>query len=93
MWAHHVGRERMVVMVYESVRRDAPGRGRRGVGAARRSLRWPSPTWTGRRARAASATWEPPEGLVESLEVLYRPQVGRLADDWDLDLSTWSLQR
>jgi hypothetical protein len=37
--------------------------------------------------------WEPPAGLVESLEVLYRPQVGRLADDWGLDLSAWSLQR
>ena len=41
-----------------------------------------------RPSRSSShATWEPPEGLVESLEVLYRPQVGRLADDWGLDLS------
>jgi hypothetical protein len=24
--------------------------------------------------------------------VLYRPQVGRLVDDWGLDLSAWSLR-
>jgi hypothetical protein len=43
-----------------------------------------------RPSRSSShASWEPPEGLVESLRVLYRPQAQRLAEEWGLDVSTW----
>ena len=36
---------------------------------------------------SSQADWDWPEGLKESLEVLYAPQVARLADEWGLDLS------
>jgi hypothetical protein len=91
MWAHHVGRERLVVMVYESVRR-APQAAVDAVWT-RLGLSPVGLTDVDRPSRSSShAGWEPPEGLVESLEVLYRPQVGRLVDDWGLDLSAWSLR-
>ncbi|WP_101524423.1 sulfotransferase family protein [Nocardioides houyundeii] len=89
MWANAVGRERMVVMVYEEVRRDP----QRAVDAVWRRLgRAPVPLVdVDRPSRSSSAaSWEPPAGQVESLRVLYRPQLARLAEEWDLDLSSWT---
>jgi len=91
MWRHHLGRERLVVMVYEDVRR-APQAAVDAVwtrlGLAPVALRD-----VDRPSRSSSnAEWEPPAGLVESLTAMYRPQVGRLATEWGLNLSSWSLQ-
>ena len=91
MWAHHVGRERMVVMVYESVRRDPQA----AVDAVWRRLGLEAVVLhdVDRPSRSSSqADWTPQVGLVESLQTLYRPQVSRLSDEWGLDLSDWTLQ-
>ncbi|PVG83954.1 hypothetical protein DDE18_06655 [Nocardioides gansuensis] len=88
MWAHHVGRERLVVMVYEDVLRDPQAAvdavwARLGLGSVPlRDVDRPSRS-------SSHATWEPPAGLAESLQVLYRPQVARLAEEWGLDVSGW----
>ena len=89
MWAHHLGGDRLVVMVYEEVRRDPQAAvdlvwARLGLG--------PVPLAdVDRPSRSSSAaSWEPPPGLVESLQVLYRPRVRRLVQDWGLDLSSWA---
>ena len=88
MWANAVGRERMVVLVYEQVRR-APQAAVDGLWS-RLDLSPVPLTDVDRPSRSSShASWSPPEGLVESLQVLYRPQVARLADDWGLDLTDW----
>lgn len=91
MWAHHVGRSRMQVMVFESVRTDPQAAvdavwSRLGVSSV-------SLQDVDRPSRSSSqAAWTPPEGLLESLSVLYKPQVRRLIDDWGLDVSTWATQ-
>jgi hypothetical protein len=88
MWRHFVGAERMTVLVYENVRRDPQA----AVDAVWRGLGLDSVVLqeVDRPSRSSShATWEPPEGLEESLRVLYRPQVQRLADEWGLDVSAW----
>lgn len=89
MWAHHVGRDRLHVMVYEVVRNDPQSAVERvweRLGVSPVGLEH-----VDRPSRSSShATWEPPEGLLESLEVLYRPQVSRLTEDWGLDVSVWS---
>lgn len=88
MWAHHVGRERMSVMVYETVRRDPQAAvdavwDRLGLAPVRLAD-------VDRPSRSSShASWEPPPGLVESLRVMYAPQVDRVAADWGLDVSAW----
>lgn len=91
MWRHHLGRERMCVMVYETVR-DKPQDAVEAVWARLgvapvplRDVNLPSRS-------SSQASWQPPEGLLDSLGVLYRPQVRRLVDDWGLDLSGWSTQ-
>ena len=55
-WAAAVGRERMVVMVYEQVRRATPGRPwtTSGAGSTSTRCRWPGSTR--HRARAAAPT-------------------------------------
>ncbi|QIK76471.1 sulfotransferase [Nocardioides piscis] len=91
MWAHHVGRSRLRVMVYESVRVDPQA----AVDAVWSRLGLaPVPLHdVDRPSRSSSqATWTPPEGLLDSLRVLYRPQVRRLIEDWDLDVTTWPTQ-
>lgn len=91
MWAHHVGRARMKVMVYESVR-NAP---QAAVDAVWSDLGLaPVPlTDVDRPSRSSSqASWTPPDGLLETLEVAYRPQVRRLVEDWGLDVSSWATQ-
>jgi hypothetical protein len=91
-WALHVGRGRMRVMVYESVRTDP----QRAVDAVWASLGLdPVPLQDVETASGSSsqADWDWPDGLRESLEVMYSPQVARLADEWGLDLSAWGLGR
>lgn len=88
-WAHHIGRDRMRVMVYESVRADAQAY----ADEVWRSLGLdPVPLHDVETASGSSsqADWEWPEGLRESLEVMYAPQVARLADEWGLDVSPWT---
>jgi Sulfotransferase family len=87
-WAAHVGRERMVVMVFEEVRRDAQS----AVDSVWRRLGLePVPLARVDEASGSSsrADWDWSEGLKESLQVMYRPQVTRLRDEWGLDLSSW----
>jgi hypothetical protein len=89
MWANAVGRDRLVTMVYERVRADPQAE----VDAVWRRLgRDPVRLQdVDRPSRSSShASWTPPEGLVESLRVLYRPQVERLAGEWGLDVSSWT---
>jgi hypothetical protein len=91
-WADAVGRERMVVMVYEQVRR-APESYVADVW--RRLGLDPAPlAGVGEASRSSSrADWDWPDGLRESLRVMYRPQLARLESDWGLDLSEWSATR
>jgi hypothetical protein len=88
-WASQVGRERMVVMVYEQVRVDAQASVERvwgHLGLQPVPLR-DVDTASGSSSRA---DWDWPEGLLETLQVLYRPQVGRLESEWGLDLTSWT---
>ena len=85
-WAAAVGRERMVVMVYEQVRR-AP---QAAVDDVWRRLDLDAVPLAGVDEASGSssrADWDWPEGLKESLQVMYRPQLARLESDWGLDVS------
>lgn len=88
MWASSVGRERLVVMVFEEVRRDPTA----AVAAVWRRLGL-EPVALAEVDRPSSSSsrvsWEPPDGLVESLRVLYAAQLERLEREWDLDLGAW----
>jgi hypothetical protein len=87
-WAAAVGRSRLHVMVYEQVRADPQA----AVDAVWRLLGLdPVPLAEVERESSSSSTadWEWTPGLRETLEVLYAPQVRRLADDWGLDLAAW----
>ncbi|GAW48439.1 MULTISPECIES: sulfotransferase [unclassified Nocardioides] len=89
-WASFVGRERLHVMVYEQVREDA----QLAVDAVWRTLGLdPVPlSAVDERSRSSSsseADWDWPEGTRTALQVMYRPQARRLADDWGLDVSRW----
>lgn len=87
-WAAAVGRARMHVMVYEQVRADPQA----AVDAIWRLLGLdPVPlAEVGRESSSSStADWEWTPGLRETLEVLYAPQVRRLAEDWGLDVGSW----
>ena len=91
-WAAAVGRERMVVMVYEQVRRTPQG----AVDAVWRRLGLdPVPLAGVEEASGSSsrADWDWPEGLREALQVMYRPQVARLESDWGLDVSDLTATR
>lgn len=89
-WAACVGRDRMHVMVYEVVRDDIQA----AVDGIWRALDL-QPVALQDVARESSsssqAEWDWTPGLKESLQVLYRPQVDRLASQWGLDVSGWSL--
>ena len=90
LWAAQVGRDRLVVQVYEQLVQDPQS----GV-----DLVWsrmgldPVPlTAVDERSRSSSAPdaeWAWPEGMQDGLRALYRPQLRRLTDDWGLDLSGW----
>jgi hypothetical protein len=88
-WARVVGRHRLRVLVYESVR-DHP------ESACQEVWRWlgmdPVPLATiGTLSKTAAdhMSWDWPEGLKATLTALYSPQVRRLRDDWQLDVSPW----
>ena len=88
-WSAAVGRDRLLVMVYEQVRRDPQP----SVHAVWSRLGLdPVPLAGVDEASGSSsrADWDWPEGLRESLQVMYRPQLARLEDEWDLDLSDWT---
>jgi hypothetical protein len=88
-WSAAVGRERMVVMVYEQVHRSPQA----AVDDVWRRLGLePVPLAGVEEASGSSsrAAWDWPEGLQESLRVMYRPQLARLEADWGLDLSEWT---
>jgi hypothetical protein len=88
-WAAAAGRERMVVMVYEQVRR-AP---QSAVDDVWRRLGLDSVPLTGVEAASGSSSragWDWPDGLREALQVMYRPQLARLRSDWGLDVSDWT---
>jgi hypothetical protein len=89
-WASFVGRDRLHVMVYEGVREDP----QLAVDAVWRMLGLdPVPlSAVDERSRSSSsseADWDWPEGTRAALQVMYRPQARRLADDWGLDVSRW----
>jgi hypothetical protein len=91
-WSAAVGRERLVVMVYEQVRRDPTAYVEdvwRRLGLA------PVPLAGVAEASGSSsrADWDWPAGLQETLRVMYAPQLARLEADWGLDLSDWSSAR
>lgn len=89
MWAASVGRERMHVMVYEDVRTRA----QQAVDQVWQLLGVdPVPLAEVARESSSSskADWDWPDGLRESLQVLYRPQAARLEADWGLDVSGWT---
>ncbi|KQP64932.1 MULTISPECIES: sulfotransferase family protein [unclassified Nocardioides] len=88
-WAAAIGRERLTVMVYEQVRRDPQP----AVDAVWRALGVePVPLAQVERESTSSSRveWDWPEGLSDSLRVMYGPQLPRLRDDWGLDLSAWT---
>ena len=92
VWAHHVGRDRLRVMVYETVRAD-PQAYADDVWRALGLDPVPLQDVDSASGSSSQADWEWPDGLRESLEVLYAPQVSRLADDWGLDVSVWGRDR
>jgi hypothetical protein len=88
-WAAAVGRERMVVMVYEQLRRSPEAAVER---VWHRLGLDPVPLSGVDEASGSSsrAAWDWPDGLRESLQVMYRPQLARLESDWGLDVSDWT---
>lgn len=87
-WAAALGRDRLHVMVYEVVREDpqaAVDEVWRRIGVD------PVPLQEVARESSSSsrADWDWTEGLKESLQVMYRPQARRLAEDWGLDVTGW----
>lgn len=89
-WASQVGRDRMVVQLYEEIV-DDPQAGVERVWS-RLGLDPVSLADIDRPSRSSSrpeADWAWPEGMQEALRALYRPQAARLADDWGLDVSRW----
>lgn len=88
VWALEVGRDRLVVLQYEWARRN-PRQAvemvwrRIGVDAVPlRDIDRPS-------SSSSKVDWNPPDGLLEALVRLYRPQVRRLAEGWDVDPALW----
>ncbi len=88
MWAAAVGRDRMHVLVFESVRT----RPQETLDDLWRLLDVdPVPLVDVEQESGSSsvADWEWTPGLRESLQTLYRPQAERLTRDWGLDVSSW----
>jgi hypothetical protein len=90
MWSAAVGRERMVVMVYEDVRR-APQAAVDAVWARLGLDPVPLANVDEASGSSSRADWEWTPGLRESLVALYGAQRARLEDEWGLDLSAWSV--
>lgn len=90
-WASFVGRDRLVVMVYEQVREDPQAYvdavwSRMGLDPVPlAAVEQPS-----RSSSATDAEWVWPEGTREALALMYRGQARRLADDWGLDVTRWA---
>lgn len=89
MWAAAVGRDRMHVLVFEEVRTD-PRAAVEGLWATVGLDPVPLHDVEAESGSSSRADWDWTPGLRESLQVLYRPQLARLQDDWGLDLSRWT---
>lgn len=92
MWRHHFGPERMMVMVFEEVRTNP----QLAVEAVWSRLGLAPVVLTGvddPSSSSSKASWEPPDGLLDSLRSLYSTQVDQLEADWALDLATWTSVR
>jgi len=88
-WVAAVGPDRMVVMVYEQVRRTPQA----ATDDVWRRLGLDPVALAGVEEASGSssrAAWDWPEGLREALQVMYRPQLTRLESEWGLDVSDWS---
>lgn len=90
LWASQVGRDRMVVQVYEQAVQDPQAAveavwSRMGLTA----VPLEAVDERSRSSSAPDAEWAWPEGMQDALRRLYRPQARRLADDWGLDVSGW----
>lgn len=88
-WRAAVGRDRLVVMVYEQVRRDPVA----AVEAVWSRLGLAAAPLSGLQEASISSSqtpWDWPDGLRESLQAMYRPQRDRLESEWGLDLSDWT---
>ena len=59
-----------------------------GAGSASTRCRWRGVDEAS--GSSSRADWDWPEGLQESLQVMYRPQLARLESDWGLDVSDWT---
>jgi hypothetical protein len=87
-WRRVVGRERLVVMTYESAREDPD---------TACKVMWSSlgldpidlEHLDNRKKPEGKRVWSWPEGLRDHLLHLYTPQVQRLRDDWGIDVSQW----
>jgi hypothetical protein len=94
LWAAQVGRDRLVVQVYEHAVRDPQAAveavwSRLGLSSVPlEAVDKPS-----RSSSAPGAEWAWPEGMQDALRTLYRPQARRLADDWGLDVDVWESLR
>jgi hypothetical protein len=89
VWSRVVGRERLIVKVYEDVVLD-PQSSCESVWSA---LGVDSVAVREVEAASSSSTkgadWTWPDGLRTALELLYRPQVERLRDVWGLPVQLW----
>jgi hypothetical protein len=88
-WARVVGRDRLVVMVYEEVvdsPQSACAQVWRRLGLSAVELR---NVEAASRSSTGEVDWDWPEGLRDGLTALYRPQVERLSDDWGLGVHRW----
>ena len=76
-------------MVYEQVRRE-PQPAVDGVWSRLGLAPVPLARVDEASGSSSRADWDWPDGLRESLQVMYRPQLARLEGDWGLDLSDWT---
>jgi hypothetical protein len=88
-WENEVGRDRLEILVYEHVRKD-PAAACLQVWS-RLGLDPVSLTGVDERSYSSAGhiEWEWPAGLRETLTALYAPQVRRLRDKWELDVTAW----
>lgn len=88
-WTRHFDRARLLVLQYERLAADPE----RVVGAVWRALGLPPvpvetprrPTWNS----TSEGDWTAPQGVLDDVRELYRADVARLAEEWDVDLALW----
>ena len=90
MWAAVVGRERMHVLVYETVREDPQAGGGLVVAGDRRRPGRLCTTPPASRRRRRAPTGSGRRACRRRCRCCTGPQVKRLATDWGLDVSRWT---